>query len=158
MAQEKVRKPDSALILAIAYVVIGILFCIFKGEVISWIMTAAGVLFIVQGILHIVAKRTTEGIINIVIGAVILLCGWLLLKVALIIFGVLIAASGVLNLIQMFKGGKLALIPLIVAIATIAVGVLLVVSQWVVFDVMFIIIGVLFIVDGAIGIFNSVKK
>ena len=121
-------------------------------------MTAAGVLFIVQGILHIVAKRTTEGIINIVIGAVILLCGWLLLKVALIIFGVLIAASGVLNLIQMFKGGKLALIPLIVAIATIAVGVLLVVSQWVVFDVMFIIIGVLFIVDGAIGIFNSVMS
>ena len=85
------KKMSNNFFMAILYVVVGALLCIFKAEVLSWVMTAAGVLFIVAGVLDVFKyKNTKGGIVNIAIGVVILVAGWLVLELALIIFGVLI--------------------------------------------------------------------
>ena len=148
------KKLSNDFIMAILYVVIGALLCIFRAEVLSWIMTAAGVLFVVAGVIDIVKyKNKTGGIINIAIGVVILVAGWLLLELALIIFGVLIVINGVKELLEVKKSKNI--MPYVAPIVTIVVGALLVVAQWIVFDWFFIAIGVIFIVNGVLALLGK---
>ena len=148
------KKLSNDFFMAILYIVIGALLCIFKAEVLSWIMTVSGVLFVVAGVIDIVKyKNKTGGIVNIVIGAVILIAGWLILEVALIIFGVLIVVNGVKELLEIKKSKDILVY--IAPIVTILIGVLLVVAQWVVFDWFFITIGVIFIVNGVFALLGK---
>ncbi|MCQ3035504.1 MAG: hypothetical protein MJ248_04760, partial [Bacilli bacterium] len=93
MAKKLEKKQLNSLIIALAYLIIGVLFIVFKagilGLAIQIALTVLGVLFIVFGILGIVNKRLVEGIVNLVIGVVIIVFGWTLLMVIMIIFGVL---------------------------------------------------------------------
>ena len=149
------KKLDYNLIAALLYIVIGVLFCIFKTRAIDWILTVAGVLFIAYGVYCIIKKLTVEGVVCIGIGVVILLGGWLFLEVALLVFGVLLCIKGVLDLLQTLKMRSKPLLSLIYAIATIVVGVLLIVSKWVLADVLILILGGAFIVNGVLALFGE---
>ena len=144
------KKVSNNVMTAILYVVVGALLCIFKASVLSWIMTAAGVLFVVAGVLDIFKhKNTTNGIINIVIGIAILVAGWLLLEIALIVFGVLILISGVKDFLAVKSKKPVAYV---YPVLTILVGALLVIANWVVFDWFFIAVGVVFIINGVLSL------
>ena len=148
------KKLSNNFFMAILYVVVGALLCIFKAEVLNWVMTAAGVLFIAAGVLDVFKyKNTKGGIVNIAIGVVILVAGWLVLELALIIFGVLIAINGVKELLAVKKSKSI--MPYIAPVVTILVGVLLVVAQWLVFDWFFIVIGIIFIVNGVLALLGK---
>ena len=143
------KKLSNNFIMAILYVVVGALLCIFKAEVLSWVMTAAGVLFIVAGVLDIFKhKNLTGGIVNVVIGVVILVAGWLLLDIAILIFGVLIIVNGVKDFLAVRKSKNLT--AFVSPVVTILLGILLVVAKWLVADWLFIVIGVVFIVNGVL--------
>ena len=147
------KKVSNNFMMAILYVVVGVLLCIFKASVLSWVMTAAGVLFVVAGVLDIFKhKNTTNGIINIVIGIAILVAGWLLLEIALIVFGVLIVINGVKEFLAV-KSKKL--VAYVSPVVTILVGALLVVAKWVVADWFFIIVGVVFVVNGVLALLGK---
>ncbi len=147
MADKKSRNILLAVLTAVAYIVIGILFIINKKTALDYIIWIAGIVFIVQGILDLIfGHNTVGGVFEIAIGAIILIIGAANIStVALIIFGVLIAANGVLSLIQ---GPKL-IFPMIMSILTIVVGVLLVIGTWA-SDWLFIIIGISLIIDGVL--------
>ena len=149
------KKLDYNLLAALLYIVIGVLFCIFKTSVIGWILTVAGVLFIAYGVYCIIKKLTVEGVVCIGIGVVILLGGWLFLEVALLVFGVLLCIKGVLDLLQTLKMRSKPVLSLVYAIATIVVGVLLIVSKWVLADFLIVILGVAFIVNGVLALFGG---
>ena len=150
MAKRKTN--NSTQITALLYIIIGALFIIFKAGVLNWVMTAIGVLFIVNGIIDITKSRTVNGIVNIAIGAIIILGGWTFVEIILIVFGVLLAIKGVLDLVTALKGGKL--FPILFAVITIVAGVMLVLGKWIMLDWFFIALGVLLIVDGVIGLFK----
>ncbi|MBR2974282.1 MAG: DUF308 domain-containing protein [Clostridia bacterium] len=148
------KKISNNFLMAILYVVVGALLCIFKAEVLNWVMTAAGVLFVVAGVLDIVKyKNNQSGIVNIVIGAVIIIAGWFILEIALIVFGVLIVINGVNQLVAISKTKKL--LAFLAPVVTILVGVLLAIAHWVVFDWFFIVVGVIFIVDGVLQLIGA---
>ena len=94
---------DKRLVTAVLYVVTGLLFIIFRSGVLNWVMTAIGILFIVQAVFSAVAKNWTSAAIYGVIGLVVILGGWLFLSVVLIVFGVLLVISGVTAFIPEFK-------------------------------------------------------
>ena len=70
-----------------------------------------------------------------------------------IVFGVLIAVKGVIALLDAVKAKNVANI--LVAVVTVAVGVMLIISKWVMLDWFFIALGVIFIINGALALFGK---
>ena len=131
---------------ALLYIAIGILFIIFKAAALDWTMTVVGVLFIVNGIIDITKKRLISGVSGIVIGAIIILCGWTLLSLVLTIFGILLTAKGVLDFFHFIKRGRL--IPILSAILTVVIGILLIVGNVIDQGWFYVLIGIVLLVDG----------
>ncbi len=150
-------KVTNNMVYALLYVIVGILFIVFKSGMLNWLMTIIGVVFIALGVYDIIKKKITNGIIEAAIGVVVIVGGWVFVEIVLIVFGALLIVKGVTDLISLFKGSK-NVISIIVAILTIALGVLLIVSKWVALDWMFIVIGIVFIVEGAFSLFSERKK
>lgn len=142
---------DNNLLQAILYIVVGLLFCIFRASALNWLLIIVGALFVVQGVLCLTRKDTVGGVVGLVIGLALILCGGFFAEIALIVFGILIIVKGVLDLMNALKQ-KNNLIPLILSILVIAVGVMLVVARWVVMDLLFIVIGIVFIVNGVLAL------
>lgn len=143
----------SAVVTAIAYIVAGICFCIFKAGVLSWIMTIVGLLLIVQGIMRLVRNDQTQGIVYVVVGAVILIGGWLFVKVAMLILGAVLVCGAVMSLAGQKNPKGTA--SLVYDILTLVMGVCLMISPWAMIDWFFVIIGVLFVIKGALAIINE---
>ncbi len=150
MAKSKAISKE--LINAILYIVVGALFCILQSRVLNWLLTAVGVLFIVQGVLSILKKDLKSGIISIAIGALLILGAWLFITVVLIIFGALLIVKGVLDLLTALKN-KDNIMPIVVAALTIVLGILVICSNWL--DWFFIVVGVLFIANGVLALFGK---
>lgn len=150
------KKNNSNLTSAVLYVVVGILFCIFRAGLLDWMLTIAGILFLAVGIFDLIKKDITGGVVSAVIGLVIILGGWLFLEIVLLIFGILVAAKGLLALLPALKEKKVW--DIVFSAVTVVVGVMLVVSKWAMVDVVFLIIGILMLLDGImelIGIFGT---
>ena len=72
MAKKQIKLPAN-MVTAVIYILIGVLFCAFKQAVVSWAMLIVGVLFLVKGIMDIVNKNVTSGVIYTVIGALLII-------------------------------------------------------------------------------------
>ncbi len=155
MAKSKSKKYyGNNVVYALLYILVGVLFIVFKNSILNWLMTIVGVVFIALGVIDIIHNRYTNGIIEAVIGIVIILGGWLFIEIILIVLGALLIVQGVVDFVKQLQGHKNAL-KIIVAVITIALGVLLIVSKWLVVDWFFIVVGVVFILDGAFALFQK---
>ena len=155
MAKRKKASSD-ALVMAILYIVIGILFIAFRSALLNWMLTVTGVLAIAYGIYLIVKKQLVLGIIFVAVGIALILGGWLFLEIALIVLGVVLIIYGAKDLVSLLQAkGKTPVFPVLVACLTILAGILLVVSKWAFLDWFFIVIGAILIVD---GIFALIRK
>ncbi len=149
-------KLSKSALSAIVYIIVGILFCVFKTQVLSWLMTAVGVILIVYGLYALISlKRTTEAVLYMAVGAIILLGGWLFVEIALIILGVAVLIQGIVDLSTALKSKSTPAI--LSAILTIVVGILLVLGKFLMLDWFFIVLGVIFIVDGVMTLFGMKK-
>ena len=142
---------DNNLLQAILYIVVGLLFCIFRASALNWLLTIVGILFVVQGVLCLTRKDTVGGVVGLVIGLLLIFGGWFFVSFVMIVFGVLIIVKGVLDLMNAMKQ-KNNLLPLILAVLTIAVGVLLIVAQSLTLNWFFILLGIVFIVNGVLAL------
>ena len=153
---KKINFKNSELLSSILLIIVGLLLAIFRGSVLQWVMTAVGVIFIVLGILDCVKKNWVNGGVSIVIGAAIILFGWLLTGIVLIVLGVLLAIKSAISLYEILKSKKKNIPELVYAIAGIFLGVLLAFGNLV--SVLILIAGILLIIDGAIGLIGELKK
>ena len=149
------KKIDSTLFTAILYIVVGVLLAVFPGDMLKWAMLIAGIFFVVSGILEIVKKNWAGGTISLIIGAAIILCGWLVLDIVLIVLGVLIAIKGVVDLINAIKYNTTVL-GLLFPILTIIAGVGLALGNLT--HIILIIAGVFLAINGTIGLIGALKK
>ena len=151
------KKKNSNLVSALLYIVIGVLLFLFPGDALKWAMTIGGAFFLICGIADLVRKYTSSGIINLVIGLIILLGGWLFLEIVLLVLGILIAIKGVFALLDALRGKK-SLIGAIFAILSIAVGVILAIGNTAeTLTTILKVAGVLLVVDGVLGLFAGRK-
>lgn len=146
---------DKGLVTAVLYIITGLLFIVFRSGVLNWVMTAIGVLFIVQAVFSAVAKNWVEAGIYGVIGLVVILGGWLFLSVVLIVFGALLVISGATTFVSEFKIKNYR--GLVTPSVTILIGILLIVSHWAMVDWFFIVFGAIFVINGILKLAERFK-
>ena len=143
---------SSPIVLAIAYILIGILFCVKKAAIIEWIMIIAGVLFIAQGVIDwLVGKDLKTGVIEIVIGALLIVLRFIIPEILLIVLGAALIIRSVVAILTLPKSTMI----IVYNVVALIIGVMLIVSKWLLVDWLFIIIGVAFIINGVLTLFGK---
>ena len=150
------KKTNSELSSSLLYIIIGVLLVIFRSQTLGWAMTIAGIVFVISGILDLAKKNWTGGAVSLIIGIAILILGWAAAQIVLLVLGILIAIKGIVALIDVLKKKNKSVLEIIYPILSIVVGLMLAFGN--ALDIMIVIVGVLLIVDGAIGLLGSVKK
>ncbi len=152
----KVNLKNDKLINCIAYAIIGILLVILKSGSLGILMTLIGILLIAMGVLDIMnSKDKTPGIIELVIGLAIIICGWTIADIVLLIFGILLIIKGAIELSRTYK---LGINYMLSPIATIVIGVILVIARWALIDVFCVIAGIIFIVNAVLILIGKTAK
>ena len=153
MADNKLNLSTNNLIMCAVYAIIGLLLIILQGGSLGILFTIIGVLFILLGVVDIVNnKDTTKGVIEIAVGAIVLLCGWLIAEIVLLILGVVLIVYGIMEISKNYKSGFMAILSPII---TIIIGVLLVIAKWALLDVFCIIAGVIFLINAVLVLFDK---
>ena len=145
MASKKSKQVASALIYALIYIIVGILFCIYKGAVAKWIVIAIGILLIAQGVLDMVNRRLIQGVLEAAVGVLAIVFAAAVAKYAIIVLGVILLLWAVLRLFDSTKKSPLALLYIVGAIV---LGVLMVVKPFHTVSWFFLLLGILLIIEG----------
>ena len=154
MAKKKLN--DQAIINAIALIVLGILFCIFRAGMINALLTIVGVVLIGLGVYDIVKKNYIPAVIEIILGIAVIVCGWTILDIALLVLGIGLVIYSVYQIVMIAKDfKKKGWMALIKPIITLIIGVFLIVAKWFLVDWVFIVIGVIFIINGIMALLQK---
>ena len=127
-------------------------------------MTVLGVALIIAGVIDIVNKLTTAGVIKAVLGVALLVCGWTLVSLALYIMAAVLLIYGILLMIEIIKNMKKSdkiankVLKLVEPVVMIIVAACLLFNQGGAIAWVFILAGILLIVDGALGLVNALRQ
>ena len=159
-------KKTSSIISALMTLALGVLCVILKGGVVDIAVTVLGVVLLVVGILDLVRKSITSGVIKTVLGVAVLVVGHLLTNIAFLVLGVVLLVYGILELVKriisLFKKKSKRLWATILGFiepAIWVVGAIFLITNtgetvgWAV-----IVAGVIFIVDGIIGLISAIAS
>ena len=158
MAKFKLDLSTNNILSCILYALIGLLLVILQGGSLGILMTIIGVLLIAYGLINIFKnKETLTGIIQIVFGIAIIVCGWLIASIVLLVFGIILVVFGASELIKNFKNGFMAILPFIIVIV---IGALLIIAKWTLLDLFCLIAGIIFIINAVLVLFGNsfIKK
>ena len=151
MAKKKISTNNIAD--CVLYGVIGLLLIILRASALEILMTIVGALLIVRGVLDVVnSKDLVRGVIEIAIGVVIIVCGWLIADVVLLVLGVLLTIKSAMEIAKNYKKGFKANLENIV---TLVIGVLLIVAKWALMDAMCVIAGVIFLINAVLALLGK---
>lgn len=151
------KKSNFNISSPILYVAMGILLAVFGGEVLNWVVSAIGIVFIVIGIVNLVKHNILSGIINIVIGVILPTVAWLVLEIVLLVLGIFVVVKGIIELVSVLKlpKKKRNFFKMIFPILTIVAGAVLLFGNLI--DWAIVLAGVCLIVDGVLGIIGAKK-
>ena len=134
---------------AIAMIVLGALFIILKGSVISIAMTLVGVVLILFGIQDVSKHIANAGAAKIVAGVCVILFGWVLVSLACYVLAVILIVHGIIQLREISHSMHRRLAWIRPAASVIA-GLCLLFNHGGTIDWVFLVAGILLIIDGAL--------
>jgi len=156
----------STSISAIFSVIIGILLIVYPEDSIALMATAIGVILIISGAIIAISQMIEYGtnVPGTIVGVIVLLLGiWIVCsptRVASLIpiaIGVMIVIHGLSDLRLAVQAKKAnadkAYVPFILAIISIAIGVLCIVCAFGILEIGFIVIGIMLVYDGLSDLF-----
>ena len=163
----------SIIILSIVMLLIGVMMLIKPGQSMDLICKIIGIGMAVGGVLAIIsavmvsdnslAKGSflTAGIVSLVIGVIFLCMPGFVISIFPIIFGIAVAANGVINLINAFKVRVISdnqwMLPVDMAILTILLGILIFANPFRTMALLVRIIGIIIIYNALTNIFIATK-
>ncbi len=157
-------KTSEKIVSAIITMGLGVLLLILKGDFISILMTIAGVSLIVLGVLDIFRNFVPPAVVKIVVGALIILCGWVIVEVVLYIVAAILLIVGILLLYDKVKK-KIYCRDLLHTICEYAVpalfimiGFMFLFHQGKAVNLIFIISGILTLLEGGVLLFNALSE
>lgn len=151
-------KKSDKLLTALFTIVLGILFIVLKGEVVSIGMTIMGVALIISSILDLIKKQASLSIIKLVFGAVVIVFGWTLVSAALYIMAAVLLIFSVMQISTIAKMTKGFNLSYLQPIMSLIVAICLLFNQGGTISWVFIVSGVCLIIEGVVAFFDSVKK
>ena len=164
MVKKTVRFSNNQLIEGALTILLGILFLILQDKVITVAMTILGVVLIVLAVLDLLDHQTFPAIVKAVFGVVVLVFGWAITTAALYILAAVLLIWGIYELYAKLrvhlKGNSvwLTVMLYIAPILNILLGLLLLFNQNGTVAWVFIVTGVLLIVDGVMLLCSAFRK
>ena len=156
---------QNKLLSALLTTILGVMFLIWKGGVVSIAMTVLGVALIVSAILDILHSKIVPCVVKAVIGAVIIVFGWAFVTVALYIMAAVLLIYGILQVVEFVQRNKkrklrpsTVLICLAQPIVSIVVAACLLFNQGGTISWVFIIAGIFLIVDGVLALADCLSS
>lgn len=147
-------KNNSGLIRAIVSIVVGLLFIVKKGEIISLAMTLLGIGAIIMSIIDFVNRRNTKAIFEAIIGVFVIVFGWLVIDLAIYAIAIVLIIYGIMQIVAAAQS-NCDILELLSPIATAVAGVCLLFNRGSAISLVFIIAGILLFIDGVLGLINS---
>ena len=144
------KKQSLSISSPLLYIILGALLVLFKDQMLGWAMTIAGIFFIVTGVMDVLKKNLSSGIVNLFIGVAIIAAGWLIAGVVLLVLGLFIAFRGVMDLLAVLKLKSKGLMKFLSPVLTIIVGLALAFGNGV--GIIITVVGVLLILDGVLAL------
>jgi len=138
---------------------VGLLLCLLKGEVISIVLSIIGILVLVSAFFDWKNQRTNTGIVKLVVGICILLFGWLFVNLALFLLAAVIIIIGLKKIMQVKEQSPVNLstqdkvVVYAKPVLTVLAGAILLLNQGGVIDWIFMVVGILLIIEGALEFF-----
>ena len=150
------KKQSMSLSSPILYILLGALLVIFKSQMLGLVMTIAGVFFIASGVIDLTKGRNFSGAANLVIGILALALGNTIVNLVLVVLGVLIAVKGLVDLVAVLKRKKRNAFLVIFPAISIFLGIALAFGN--ILGDLIAVIGILLIIDGALGLLGAKRK
>ena len=149
-------KKSEKITAAILTMVVGVLLIAMQDNFIGLLMTIAGVCLIVLGVVDIFHRFIPPAVIKIVSGILIIVCGWVLVEAVLYVIAAMLLIAGVLLLYDKIRKRVVcdSLFKTILEYALpsvfILIGIFLLFHQAVALEIIFVVTGILTLVEGAI--------
>ena len=157
-------KKSEKIFLSLAAMAIGVLLIVLKDNFIGILMTVAGLCLIVFGIVDLFKKCVPPGVVKIVTGLLVILCGWFVVEAVLYVVSAFLLVFGILSLYdkikQKFKCSTLlrTIMEYAVPSICIAIGILLLFHRGKIVDFIFIFSGILALAEGGVLLFNAFSE
>lgn len=153
-----------SMMTSIISIVLGLLLIVMKGEIISLALTVLGVAVLVSAGVDFANKWMNTGIVKAVIGVCILVFGWVFVNLALYILAAAIIIMGLLQISNIYKyapveitlKGKILLYAK--PALTVLAGGCLLFNQGGTIDWIFIVTGILLMVEGVLELADAFKS
>lgn len=146
-------KDMNKSVLAVLYIILGILFICMKGDVISLAMTLVGIALLLSSLPDFKNKALTPAIIKAVAGVCIIVFGWAFVSLALYVLAVILILQGGMQLWTLLKGSRPAggaqqILAYVMPAASLLAGICLLFNQGGTISWVFILTGILLLVEG----------
>lgn len=154
-------KKSEKIIAAVLTMVVGVLLIALKGKFIGVIAVVAGVSLIVLGIVDIFGSGIPPAVIKIVVGVLIIVCGFAVVRAVVYVICAALLIAGVLLLYDKLKNGlRYMEIPqkiceIAMPSVCILIGVLLLFHNIKLMNMIFVICGILSLIEGGLILFNA---
>ena len=157
-------KKTERIIAAILTMAIGILLIAMQDKFIGLLMSIVGACLIVLGVVDLCHRYVPPAVVKMVSGILIIVCGWVLVEAVLYIIAAMLLIAGILLLYDKIKKRISCdtLFKTILAYALpsvfIAIGCLLLFHQAFAMEIIFVITGILTLLDGAILLLEAFEE
>lgn len=164
MRRDSFMKKTEKIIAAVLMMVIGVLLVIMKDNFIGILMTVAGLSLIVLGVADILHRFVPPAVVKIVVGIFVIVCGWLFVEAVLYIVSAILLIFGILLLYDRIKNRVChasiwyEILEFAVPSICIAIGILLLFHRASIVDFIFILSGILTLVEGGLVLFCALSE
>lgn len=151
-------KVSNKLLTAILTVALGVMFIVLKGEVVSIAMTLLGVALLVAAVIDLVNKQVPPAIVKGVMGAAVIIFGWLFVSLALYVMAAVLLIYGLLLVYELAKSKTKKLLSYVGPVIMVVAAICLLFAQGNAINLMFIVSGAFLIVEGVLMLIDAMKK
>ena len=148
---------------AVATVALGVMLIILRSEVISIAMTVFGVGSIVLGVFDLIEKRIPPAVIKLVVGFIVIVCGWVIVSAVLYVLAGILLIIGILFLYEKMKNRVrcrtwyYTLCEYAVPILCIVIGTLFLFNQGNSVNWVFIVSGSVTVIEGGLLLIDALQ-
>lgn len=96
-------KKTEKIIAALLTIALGVLLIALRGTLVSILMTVLGAGLIAFGVMDLFDRLVPPAVIKIVVGLVVILCGWVIVEAVLYVVAALLLIAGILLLYEKIK-------------------------------------------------------
>lgn len=158
-------KKYSSLASAVFLLVIGILLLVFKSSILPVAITIFGVLLIIMGVMSLLEHNYSMFAVRTVLGILVIVLGWSLVSLLFYVFGAILLVYGILQLVNYVRTGTriVSFYDFLAVYSTPIINIIiglcfLLCNIGQIVDVLMIVIGVFFIIEGALSILGIMSK